>query len=111
MKTLSIAKDFSRFPGGRYRRLGRFSGEQFRDDCLQVHLHSGEIVSVDLDGTSGLGSSFLDEAFGGLVRIGFKESFLKSHLILTAQEPDSIPYVDEAWQYIREESGRAKVTV
>jgi hypothetical protein len=35
---------------------------------LVAALRKADRVVVDLDGTSGIGSSFLDEAFGGLIR-------------------------------------------
>ena len=64
---INIAKDFSKYPGPRYERLGKFSGEKFRDDILMSALGVGEVV-VQLDGTVGYGSSFLHEAFGGAAR-------------------------------------------
>ena len=106
MPQISIADDFTRFPGGRYRRLGRFSGEQFRDDFLIGLLNKGDDVTVNLDGTEGYGSSFLEEAFGGLVRQGFTFEFLSDHLHLTAETPAFQSYVREAWQYIKEAAGR-----
>ncbi|HCR4037705.1 TPA: STAS-like domain-containing protein [Morganella morganii] len=68
MKTIFI-KDFSRFPGPRYKHLGEFSGEEFRDDILVPELiaNNGDI-EVNLDGVFGYGSSFLEETFGGLSR-------------------------------------------
>lgn len=62
----SLARDFSAHPGPRYKRQGKHSGEQFRDKLLTWLEEPGTIV-LDLDGTSGIGSSFIDEAFGGLV--------------------------------------------
>lgn len=61
--------DFSEFPGPRYESLGPNSGEKFRDLVLApaIQKHGADII-VDLDGTVGYGSSFLEEAFGGLVR-------------------------------------------
>jgi len=61
-----LAKDFDRNPGIRFRSQGPHSGEEFRAvlvDLLKRH----RAIVVDLDGTTGIGSSFLDEAFGGLV--------------------------------------------
>lgn len=66
--TISVAKDFTRFPSGRYVRNGETSGEAFRQKFLEPHLRDGQHVVVELDGTVGYGSSFLEEAFGGLVR-------------------------------------------
>lgn len=67
--TINVAKDFSRYPSGRYRTDSRFSGEQFRDDHLVPALQQFDKVFVEMDGTLGYGSSFLDEAFGGLIRV------------------------------------------
>lgn len=68
MNTVSVARDFTRFPAGRYIRNGDTSGEAFRGKFLVGPIRAGEPVLVDLDGTVGYGSSFLEEAFGGLVR-------------------------------------------
>jgi hypothetical protein len=58
--------------GGRHISDGPFSGEQFRDRFLVPALtraaKTSDKVVVILDGTRYL-SSFLDEAFGGLVRV------------------------------------------
>lgn len=66
---IDIATDFTRYPGGRYRTDGNYSGERFRDEFLVPALKTGRVV-VKLDGTAGYGSSFLEEAFGGLARSG-----------------------------------------
>lgn len=66
---IDIAKDFSPTPGGRYRADGRWSGEEFRETFLVPALRAGNSVEVDLDGPLGFTTSFLEEAFGGLVRI------------------------------------------
>jgi hypothetical protein len=49
-------------------RQGAHSGEALRRKLLAVLNATKGRVTVDLDGTKGIGSSFLDEAFGGLVR-------------------------------------------
>jgi hypothetical protein len=64
---LSVARDFSRHPGPRYILQGKWSGEQFRKLIVE-YLNKYDKILIDLDGTSGIGSSFLDEAFGGLIR-------------------------------------------
>lgn len=82
-----IARDFSRTPGPRYIRQGPFSGEKFRESLLVPALNSARIVFVDLDGTSGFGSSFLDEAFGGLVRVhGMRPERLLGRLKLKSND-------------------------
>lgn len=64
MKTITLVKDFTDVPGGRYRKLGPFSGEEFREDFLMPALKDNSVVIVDLNGALGLPSSFIDEAFG-----------------------------------------------
>jgi hypothetical protein len=65
---VNVAKQFTKLPGLRYIRLGRFSGEEFRQNFLIEPLRQGKSVIVELDGVRGYGSSFLEEAFGGTVR-------------------------------------------
>lgn len=70
---LKVAKDFSRTPGPRFIKEGDFSGELFRKTVLfpafEQALQQGAKLVVDLDHTAGYGTSFLEEAFGGLIRI------------------------------------------
>ena len=68
--TINIARDFSPFPAGRVRSDGPDSGQRFREDFLAPVLLRGENLVVDIDGTEGYQTSFLEEAFGGLVRHG-----------------------------------------
>lgn len=69
---LTIAKDFSETPGGRNKNEGNFSGEEFREKLLIPSYveakNQREKLLIDLDGTYGYATSFLDEAFGGLAR-------------------------------------------
>ncbi|MBU8921513.1 MAG: STAS-like domain-containing protein [Bacteroidales bacterium] len=69
---LTVCKEFSSTPGPRYISEGDFSGELFRNKvlgpALQNALKEDVPLVVDLDGTAGFGTSFLEEAFGGLIR-------------------------------------------
>ncbi len=68
MITIRIA-DFSVTPGGRFYKDGPNSGQAFRDQHLiPAFERSNEEVTVVLDDVAGLPPSFLEEAFGGLVR-------------------------------------------
>ncbi len=109
MVKIAIATDFSKFPGGRYRVNGKFSGEEFRDDHLLPALNSSENVHILLDGTAGYGSSFLEEAFGGTIRAGVSLEELERCLLVEAKDPSFTTYVDEIWQYIREADERKSV--
>jgi hypothetical protein len=70
METIQISRDFSDFPAGRYKTDGDFSGEWFREKLLVPPLKNHREVTVILDQIKGRSypTSFLDEAFGGLVR-------------------------------------------
>jgi hypothetical protein len=61
--------DWSFHPGGRYRKEGKNSGEEYRDDILLPILLRGDDVSIDIDGDVYFTHSFLDECFGGLAHI------------------------------------------
>jgi hypothetical protein len=67
--TIDVAKDFSATPGGRFRSEGAWSGEEFREKHLEPALKKAQVVYVDLDGPVGFTSSFLEEVFGGIVRV------------------------------------------
>jgi hypothetical protein len=68
MTTINVGRDFSRYPAGRFEKDGPHSGEAFRERFLRPALAQGQDVEVELDDALGYGSSFLEEAFGGLVR-------------------------------------------
>ena len=69
---LNIAKEFSSVPVVRYVKDGDKSGEEFREKFLYPRIcdamNKKIILEVDFEGMHGLSSSFLEEAFGGLVR-------------------------------------------
>lgn len=102
---ISIVKDFSKFPAGRYNSDGPNSGEKFRDEVLIPELEKNEKVTVQLDGALGFGSSFLEEAFGGLVRRGYTYDDLKQRLAI---ESSIKTYKSRIWQYIEEQENRSK---
>lgn len=98
-RRIEIGRQFSRYPAGRYVADGPFSGEAFRERLLVPALRSGARVIVEMDGTVGYGSSFLEEAFGGLVRQGFQASELLQRIELRCDSDPSI--VGEVEEYIR----------
>jgi hypothetical protein len=98
MKTYKIAEEFGKFPGPRYESLGPYSGESFRDSELIPILDKGEPVLLDFDGTLGYGSSFLDEAFGGLVRKGYAIDLVKNLLVFKSDEEQDL--IDEINEYL-----------
>ena len=64
---VSVARDFSKTPGPRKIKDGPFSGEKFFHAVLLPALKAHELIEVDLDGTEGYGSSFINEAFRSIV--------------------------------------------
>lgn len=86
-RQLSVARDFSRYPAGRFKTDGPYSGERFREEFLIPAVDAGEKVTIDLDGVRGFGSSFLEEAFGGLVRKGYSPSAVLDIFDLASKDP------------------------
>jgi hypothetical protein len=98
-RTIHVAGEFARFPFGRYKTDGKTSGEVFRQEVLLPAIKDDTVVVVDLNGTRPMGSSWLEEAFGGLVRKdNFTLEFLQDHLKIQTTRKD---YEDEIWGYIR----------
>ena len=107
MNTIRVASDFSPTPGGRFRSMGPKSGEEFRD-LIATYLFQNKPVTVVLDGVEGYGSSFLEEAFGGLARMRrWSRTELQRLLRIEATTPSFKTYEREAKQYIEEEFSRA----
>lgn len=94
-KIIDIGKDFSRYPAGRYQTDGPFNGELFRSRFLIPALNNNEQITVALDDTAGYGSSFLEEAFGGLVRLGYSAKQIKSVISFHSEDPSLIEEIEE----------------
>jgi len=67
MIEINIARDFSVSTGARYYTDGKYSGEEFFETILKIKYEEAskkkEKLKIVLDGTDGLASSFLNEAF------------------------------------------------
>lgn len=100
-------KDFTLAPGARYRRLGKGSGEEFRDDKLVPALEQDPNLIVDLDGVIGYGSSFLEEAFAGLIRLNKFDLNIIKNLVanLRTTNPD---WKREVEEYVQDELNKIK---
>ncbi|ARU03005.1 STAS-like domain-containing protein [Yoonia vestfoldensis] len=102
MQTIRV-RDFSRFPGGRFKRFGTHSGEEFRDSVLRPALGGGaDQLEVDLTDIFTFQPSFLDEAFAGLIKLGvisasdFKRKFVFKYNMANK------PYVEMIMRYVNE---------
>ncbi len=97
-RIINIATDFSRYPGGRLLTDGPHSGERFRKEYLLPVLKSGQHAKIKFDGARGYGSSFLEEAFGGLIR---EEGFKPDEILNTFDlESSDESIVEEIKEYI-----------
>lgn len=107
---VDIGKDFSTTTGGRYRRLGAFSGEEFRQTVLAPKLREaieeGVVLRVRIDTVQrSYQPSFLDEAFAGLIREEhFSPEDVRRHLVIIASMPRFEKYKALAESYIRSAS-------
>ena len=105
MKQINIAEEYTTTPGARYKKDGAFSGEDFREKYLEPLFASGDRspITINLDGTMGYATSFLEESFGGLVRkFGDKytnKDVLDRFIFISNEEPAC---VNEIEQYILE---------
>lgn len=111
---INIAKDFTRTPGVRAPEEGLSSGEEFLGRLLYPKfseaVKQGVNLIVELDGTAGYATSFLEAAFGGLVRgepkfriPPTKLSLVRKHLILRSLTDRFL--VEEIMEYIEEANG------
>lgn len=94
---------FSKTPYGRYESDGDFSGEKFRDTVLVEYFRDENIKKVNVyldtveDGYE-YGSSFLEEAFGGLVRVcGVPKEVVLEKINIVTEHRD---YILEIKDYI-----------
>lgn len=111
--------DFTEYPGPRYDEQGPESGEKFYVEKLNPLFlkcyREGKKLVVNLDGTAGFASSFLDEAFGQLT-FDFGAALLGEYLIIeSVDEPEWPRMIKEEsipqWQKRREEGEAPKVTM
>lgn len=94
---LNLAEEFSPFPYGRDKTDGNFCGEIFRDEYLipafRKARDANEALEVSLEGVQA-GPSFLEEAFGGMVRQLIRDSIsfedIQKTVILVGKSPDNV---------------------
>lgn len=111
--SISIAHDFSVYPGPRHRRSGQHSAEEFREDILAPALKRAierhYVVDVNLDDVAGYGNSFIEEAFAGLMRGSnpFSYEQIRNHLNIYAQTSRFKQVAVRANEYIEDQRLRA----
>jgi hypothetical protein len=100
--TINIAIEFSTTPGARYRKDGKYSGEEFREVYLEPHFDGEKDykIKVIMDGAEGYATSFLEECFGGLRRLYGEDVCLKRLVIISEEDP---LLIEEIERYIKGE--------
>ena len=103
MILVKVSRDFTMTPGGRFRKEGPFSGEEFRDNILvskyREAVEKDEILIVDLDDCRrAYPPSFLDEAFGGLAKLIGDKDIISKLKIVSNDEPK---LVEDIKKYIK----------
>ncbi len=97
-------REFTLTPGPRLEEDGNYSGEEFREKYLLPRFREAVKknirLNVNLEKTKGYASSFLEEAFGGLIRKGCKKKDVKKYL--RVHSSDRPWYVSEVSRYIDE---------
>lgn len=98
--------DFSVYPSGRDAIDGDFNGQKFREEVLVPAVKkaqsTGQKIHVSLAHVLSFGSSFLEEAFGGLVRKRIVDkNFLEKNLFVDPGKPAHARYKDVIFQYIK----------
>lgn len=83
-------KNFSRYPSGRYRQDGDFSGEQYREEILEPLVQLHRTITVDMSSVFAVAGSFLDEAFGPFANKMGEEKFWQTFNIVVEDDPDLI---------------------
>lgn len=110
MLQLTVAKDFNKVPGFRYKTQSpTTSGQQFREDFLEPKylesLEKGEKLQVILDGTDGYLTSFLEESFGGLQRDHLDKNILDNIEIISNDEKH---WIEDIKRYVKEAKEKGK---
>jgi len=112
VKHMIKISDFSETPYGRYKDDGDYCGEIFRDEylkgALEVANEDDSPLEIDIDDVEGYGSSFLEEVFGGMVRVGaFPKDLekIRKQIKIVFREQYFEFYKDLIWEYINDEIG------
>ncbi|RUM95939.1 DUF4325 domain-containing protein [Pseudaminobacter arsenicus] len=106
---IDVAKEFNSYPAGRFPEDGTHNGQRFRDEFLTPAIKdilssgSNEKLTIDIDGVRSFGSSFLEEAFGGLIRKGiFQKEVVENIIRIHCSKPHLYFFRDAIISYIAE---------
>lgn len=102
--TFNVTKQFSRTPSARIAKEGKYPGSELRNiitPLIKKAIKEKGTFTIILDGAAGYGTSFLEEVFGGLVRIEHipYQDLVRTLNIVSDEEPELI---EEIWDDIKE---------
>lgn len=100
---INIAEDFSKTPGGRWKDLGPYSGQEFYDNILlpkfKDAVENSDKLHVYLDGVKSYPHSFLDQSFGELARTYNKKTVNERIVFHASEKLWVVNYIkDKIWQ-------------
>jgi hypothetical protein len=107
---IDVAEQFSAHPSGREPKDGPFNGEKFRRELLipaikkimEKEVPDKHLV-VNIDSVRTFGSSFLEEAFGGLYReTGFDASMADTIVQIKCSRPRLQMFRDSILQHMKD---------
>lgn len=110
---IDLANEFGKYPAGRFPTDGSYNGELFREKFLKPYLkklvegNRSEKLIIDIDGVRAFGSSFIEEAFGGLIRAGIYSSSELSRLIEVQCTKPNLQFYKEMIQHIIKSSSKS----
>lgn len=103
-RVFKIVDEFSITPSARTAEEGKFPGVELRNmikPLLQEAIDNDGKLLIDLDEAAGYGTSFLEEVFGGLIRVeGFKYEDIIAHLEIKSDEEPEL--IEEIMQDIKD---------
>lgn len=103
MIKINICTDFTDTPGARTYEDGKYSGQEFYERILlpkfKDAVYQKEKLEIDLDGTNGYASSFLNEAFSRLGNEYDPDEVWDNILLISTEVPK---YIDKIKEYIYE---------
>lgn len=99
-QVVKVVKDFHPLPAGRYLEDGPGNGTTFREKFLVPALQQHRDLLIDLDDAPGYPSSFLEEAFGGLVRLKFSPEVIRKFLRFRVTDPADERYIRRIWEHV-----------
>lgn len=84
-----FAEEYTKYPGGRFEKIGEYSGEHFRETVLRKIFEENKTIEIDATGlVMSLSPSFLYECFGELAVEYGLEKFKKTVKLYSDDNPN-----------------------